>query len=484
MTANPHSTFSILLRSFLLAMVLWVCFANVSMAITDEQFKAKMTRNGTGTDSVVLCPVCPVVHAFMKGGLNLTKVMAEKVSDSLSTLVATMLAIWIAIQAGKLFYPFDPLDRATKILNETFGRVGIGIMVVLFIQNSSLYMNYILYPVIDTSLEVSNTMLTTASKFGSDSGIDTATLDARGCPITTTLTTEERIINSVVSQTRVAQRSIGLGLCSAMLALGFDTCFEGKNPTCGTPPPPPSSPEEQVVKGFFDLLGGLKDAAVAFASKTWSNVVGLKDFASAVQQQGLGSALMDIITRILVAFFIVGIYGYLWLIYPIYMLDFVFKWVVISIFFPIIAVSVIFPGTRGTATAALKGLGHAGMTAVMMATILGIIISMTNEMFLTGDMLAKMGSTDKLFMQQGNYWVVLMGGFLMLHMLKQAPKLAEYFFDSKIDANLANGLITIIRKWVETGVNLVVDVSTAGASAGVRNTVKGVVAAGKMAVPK
>lgn len=473
-----------LARCLLLAMVLLVCFADASMAFTDEQFKEKMTRNGTGTNNVVLCPVCPVVGAFMKGGLNLTKVMAEKVSDSLSTLVATMLAIWIAIQAGKLFYPFGPLDRATKILNETFGRVGIGIMVVLFIQNSSLYMNYILYPVIDTSLEVSNTMLTTASKFGSDSGIDTATLDARGCPISTTQTTEERIINSVVSQTRVVQRNIGLGLCSAMLALGFDICFEGKNPTCGAPTPPATNPNAQVVQGFFNILGGLKDAAVNLASKTWNTVVGLKDFATAVQQQGPGSALMDIITRMIVTFLIFGIYGYLWLIYPVYMIDFVFKWIVISIFFPIIAVSVIFPGTRGTATAALKGLGNAGLTAVLMATIVGIIISITNQMFITEDMLKNLSSTDKSFMEQGNYWVVLMGGFLMLHMLKQAPKLAAYFFDSKIDANLANGLIGIIRKWVETGVNLAVDAATAGASAGVRNTVKGVVAAGKMAVPK
>jgi hypothetical protein len=193
---------------------------------------------------------------------------------------------------------------------------------------------------------------------------------------------------------------------------------------------------------------------------------------------------MNILAAMLVAFIIFGIYGYLWLIYPIYMLDFVFKWVVISIFFPIIAVSVIFPSTRGTAIAAPKGLGNAGLTAVMMAAIVGIIISVNDTMFLENDLLSNMKNTDKSFMEKGNYWIVLMNGFLMLHMFKQSPKLAAYFFDSKMDANLADSLIKVIRKWIETGVNLAVDVATAGSSAGVRNAVKGVVKAGKMVVPK
>jgi hypothetical protein len=471
-------------RFFALVMVLLVCSSSASMAFTQEQYKKKMTRNAEGTESVVMCPVCPVINAFMKGGLNLTEVVAAEISASLSTLVGVMLAIGLLIQGGKLLYPFGPLDRASKILNETFSRLSIGVMVALFIQSSTLYMNYILYPIIDTTVSVSNTLLTTASKYGNNATIDSAvTVDENNCPIARTTDPKQQIINSITSQARVAQRSIGLGMCSAMLALGFDTCFEGKPQTCGASTNASTSTTTQLTPlgTFFKVL----DSVTAFESlkKIAGNTL---RFGADVVTKGnpFSLNLMNVITAMIVAFLIFGIYGYLWLIYPIYMLDFVFKWIVISIFFPIIAVSVIFPSTRGTATAALKGLGNAGLTAVMMATIVGIIVNVTDTMFLQDDLLKQMKETDKIFMEQGNYWIVLMSGFLMLHMVKQCPKLAGYFFDSKIDANLAQGLIGIIRKCIETGVNLVVDASTAGASAGMRNAVKGVVAAGKMAVPK
>jgi hypothetical protein len=393
-----------------------------------------------------------------------------------------MLAIGLVIQAGKVLYPFGPLDRASKILNETFSRLSIGVMVVLFIQSSSLYMNYILYPIIDTTIDVSNTILTTASQYGNDATEDASVaVDENNCPIATPTDAKERIVNTITSQTRVAQRSIGLGMCSAMLALGLDVCFEGQKKNCTTAAPTPTTTQLTPLGTFLKVVNSIThiDSFTKIAKNT-------ARFGADVIKKGnpFSIDVMNILAAMLVAFIIFGIYGYLWLIYPIYMLDFVFKWVVISIFFPIIAVSVIFPSTRGTAIAALKGLGNAGLTAVMMAAIVGIIISVNDTMFLENDLLSNMKNTDKSFMEKGNYWIVLMNGFLMLHMFKQSPKLAAYFFDSKMDANLADSLIKVIRKWIETGVNLAVDVATAGSSAGVRNAVKGVVKAGKMVVPK
>jgi hypothetical protein len=409
----------------------------------------------------IKCPSCPVMEAVTKGALALTDDMTDLMVESLQGLVMAALGVWMLLQVAKLLFPFGPLDRVPNTLNSVTGMIILAIGVMFVLGSADLYKRYILHPIIAASINASNVILSEAISVTSQA---TSTTPARNPnptpaaapqlpPITMTAdldTFDTQVSVALVEHVKTVHETLQKGICLGISNTGLPGCMnetvvqknaQGK-----------SSWIDSGIKTIMDL--GQKGIDFAKGSVKFAETI-----LKALDQNEAGRLFTDLLIHIIAIFGIIIVYGLVWVKYPLYVLDVVMKWAVLSILWPLMAAAMLLPATRPSAFSALKGLGHAALTLVFLAAVIGTSLSVIDQMWNELEWAqGKDVTINKQTIGHHDYWLAVITGLVMLFLMKECPKMAGAFIDSSMDLRVGEGLWGKMKELVW----LAADVATAG----------------------
>lgn len=105
------------------------------------------------------CLMCPVFKRFFIQ----TTLTAFKISSGENGLakhsiniLGVFLGLWLLFQAGKIILPFGPMEKISQTLNNIVTRIFVVLIVVAMLLNIGLLWQYILLPVINTGMGLTN----------------------------------------------------------------------------------------------------------------------------------------------------------------------------------------------------------------------------------------------------------------------------------------------------------------------------------------
>ncbi|MCA3269670.1 MAG: hypothetical protein ACK5XX_08060 [Holosporales bacterium] len=368
------------------------------------------------------CVTCGVIDNYLRGAFNLHEKLFTVFAGGVQNLIAVVLVVWLLVEAGKMLTPFTPLDKASKVFNGAISRLGLAFLIILAIQSPKIYLNYIFYPIANSAVTVSMAVLQAASSVAAPGEIATPNCEAP--PLSTDK--KEVIIGTLSYQSCYAQENLkelawlSVRIVFAEFGVNFD---QNRNAAAN-----------RSQENFFMAIS-------KFA---------LKFFEAA-------ATFADVILRILAAMVLVVIYGWMWMIYPVRLLNLVFQWALVTILSPLLMASFIFPSVRPTAFAGLRALGHAALTLIFTAIVIGVIMTVAGQM--AGDIARMKGSLSDggggEALSTYDYWMLLVTGLIMNHLLGQAPKLAGVFIQSRMETDVASGLIGTVIGFFKLAVSFV-----------------------------
>ena len=407
-----------LLRCMIIALILLPLSAHAQPAATNKA--------ATTSINPVQCVVCSTVESYMMGGLTMHEKYFRAFASGTQNLVAVMLVLWMLMELAKVLTPFTPLDRVTKLFNGVFNRFSFAILAVLAMQSPKIYLDYIFYPVIKTTLAASGAILDSTAKISNPNAVMTT-----GCAAQLQNTDpKQAIVKSLSCQTAYAQGHIGKLFDITRTAM-FDEI--GVN----------WETYRKQAAGQLSALGSFQ---------TWLN--GFGNLFDTVRTSGQN--FIDLLFRVIVMFVIMIIYLWVWFIYPLRLVGLVFQWGIITLFSPVLMGAFVFPSLRQTGMAGLRGIGHGAVTLLILSLFIGIIAAVANQ--IAGDV----SNFKDLFAKNGdaqlatkNYLVFLVNGMVMIHMLNQAPNIANIFFRSKFFVDAGDGILQSIKGFFMFAINFV-----------------------------
>ena len=445
---------------------------------------AANAQNAVINPQAIACPSCPVMESVIKGSMRLTNDMTTLVTDSLRAFVAALLGVWILLQVGKLLLPFGPLERVPNLFGTVSGMMLMAIAVLFVLGSPGFYKRYILYPIMTTSINASNLILDQAVSIGSAvttaGPTRSATSNPAAPPQLAQIATpandqafETAVSTALVNHVKTVHETLQKGICLGLAGAGSDGCFEKAASNLlvkiGKDFAQELATKLAVVGGTCGALTlgftiGTTPVGGAIAGGTCLVVAAIVNSFSGNPQEE-GRKFMEAVTYVLLLFFILIIYGILWIKYPLYVLDVVMKWAFLSILWPFMAAAMLLPATRGSAFAALKGLGHAALTLVFLAAVIGSSLSVLDQIWnQLGWAQGKAVTINLKTAAQPDYWLMALTGLVMLYLMKECPRMAAAFIDSSMDLRVSEG----VWQKVKDAFWMAADVVTAGKAGRVR----------------
>jgi hypothetical protein len=383
-------------------------------------------KAATTAVNLVQCVVCSTVESYMMGGLTMHEKYFTSFAKGTQNLVAVLLILWMLMELAKMLTPFTPMDRLTKLFNGVFNRFSFAILAVLAMQSPKVYLDYIFYPIIKTTLSVSGAILDSTAKISNPS----STIGLGCGKLLDNTDQKQAIVKSLSCQTAYAQGQIG-----KMFDVTRDAMFNefGVN----------FNDYRKEVQGQISALENFQTWLNGF----WSF---LKTVGSAISNLG------DLLLRVIVMFVVMFIYLWVLFIYPLRLVGLVFQWGIVTLFSPILMGAFVFPSLRQTGMAGLRGLGHGALTLLVLSLFIGIISAVAHQ--IAGDvsnfkdMFAKTGDAEAA---TANYLIFLVNGMVMLYMLNQAPNVANIFFRSRLFIDAGEGILQSIKGFLMFALNFV-----------------------------
>lgn len=366
------------------------------------------------------CITCGVIDNYLRGAFNLHEKLFVVFAGGVQNLVMAVLVVWLLVEAAKMLTPFTPLDRASKIFNGAISRMGLALLIILAIQSPKIYLNYLFYPIANTAVTVSMAVLQTATTIASG---EIATPDCTPPPVNSDK--KEVIIGTLSFQACFAQENLKE---LAMLSVRIVFAEFGVN---------------------FDEYRSVKQGESSENFFQWLSKLALSFFKAV-------TTFSELMLRVLTGIVLVIIFGWMWMIYPVRLLNLVFQWALVTILSPLLMAAFIFPSIRPTAFAGLRALGHAALTLIFTAIVIGVIMTVAGQM--AGDIARiKEGLTNGAGdgITTYDYWMLIVTGLIMNHLLGQAPKLAGVFIQSRMETDVATGLIGTIIGFFKFAVSFV-----------------------------
>lgn len=118
-----------------------------------------------------VCMFCPMVGRIFASAMLLGERVFVAIAPDAAQFLVVALAIWVLWQAGKLLFPFMPMERGSVTGNTVLTRIVLGIAasaILLAPGGYKLYWDNIYMPVVDGAITLSGTLL--------DSGMQEGTL--------------------------------------------------------------------------------------------------------------------------------------------------------------------------------------------------------------------------------------------------------------------------------------------------------------------
>lgn len=322
-------------------------------------FAADATAAEPMSASIDSCWTCNFVGTFVVVGDAAAKSIYSVVAEPMGSFITYIFLIWIALQAVKLFFPFDD---AGGILKSIVLRSLVFMVVLMAFSESgrSLYFDWIYEQAIYFGSSVATEILAKVSGFGGQSA-GALFEDASG---------NFRLLVSAPSIPS-GLTAIDPGLITGML---------------------------RMIESVQNLAYFVFDCALEAG-----RVITLGSFFTS-----FGTKLMSVIASLLL--FVV--YGIILFSFPFYVVDLFFRLMILSSMAPLLIGSFLMGPTRGYAKAALKGIVQSALVLLTAAIVFSLAAAII--MAVPGAFSSQSGETINNFVELRAYLASRSAGFSLL----------------------------------------------------------------------
>ena len=461
-----------LLSLFLSIVVLYAppAMAQASMPITAADLYEKNVR--------LMCWTCPAVSSFYEASVVLGYMFSQRIVPYVRELLGVVMGLWILWQVLKIMAPFGPMGGVTEVWNKIAGKLALFIFLMVFLSNTGfgLFWSWIVNPIYVTGVNLSTTMLEATQDATADTSLFTGVIGEANCDwraedfpkITSTLVNVDNVGEIVSAGQKVlcmvndVQKIMGVGV-----AMGLTAAFFAAG----------------------DIKAPYTNVKIAGGRILPEINIPVPDIG------GFINSLTKLLLMFSAGIFLAVIYLIALLLYPIYLIDALFKLSIIIVISPILIASYLFEITRGWATTAVKTLVGVAATLLFQSVIIGVSIAMISVTISKGlggvtsgsggagmtplaYMLSQSGVQSMFAIADGvmTIWFgFLAAGFLVLFMMGSATKMAQAFTGAAA-SGMASGLIN-------GAIGAGVAIATAGAGFAISSAAAGMMSKGGGTAP-
>ncbi len=456
--------------------------------VTETAEKGNME---TFYDGVIgtFCWACPVFSQFYQAAIALGISFSVTISDSLTKLLAVVFGVWLLWNVSMIFLPFGGANPG-EIFNKITSKLVLFVFLLAFLGNYGLVWQWLISPIFNTGIGMSNAMLTSTNNIlgmagtgSSFSGVDPAKADSWFYLNTSNPTQcypSSRLTFTTLDT--LAGSSIGQ-------RAGMNTAPQGEAPAVEDM----KNGAKALVCNIFNVqkVFGV-GAAMAFMTILYAGGDYPTSDASwydvAAHLSNAVSYIVKLIVGLIVGLVLGVVYLLAILLYPLYLIDAIFKFGVIAVISPILVASYFLPMTRSWAIKGIQGLVGVAASLLFLSVIVGLSLSMMATTIIEVNSIANEGATastvaaasaaifSKLsfglagIVLSREFWIMFLGflvaGVLAIFLMKKANPLASEFTGAALGSDVMGAFVKSGEQLAKLGVTLAAAAATSGAAAG------------------
>jgi hypothetical protein len=272
------------------------------------------------------CWLCNIFALSYDISVVLSERVFEKLGAPLANLIAFALGVWVLFQAAKLMTPFGPMAGPTGIANMIFIRLGIALLVMTMLRlGFSAYNDLIQAPLMGAGVELSQELLNTASD----------TLGSLG---------------SVWKKPDCEDSFIPTPYISAAAT------YYNNHPEANT-----------TRRNFICLPRQMQDTLGSGMAFGISNIMAAGNLGEIS-----GEAVVRAFDRFFSGVVLVALYFIAIIIFGMFLLDMLFRFILTGALSPIWLASAVFPNTRFAFSQGVRQLARCALTMVLMTVLIVI----------------------------------------------------------------------------------------------------------------
>lgn len=272
------------------------------------------------------CWLCNIFALSYDISVVLSERVFERLGAPLANLIAFALGVWVLFQAAKLMAPFGPMAGPTGIANMIFIRLGIALIIMTMLRfGFSSYNDLIQAPIMGAGVELSQELLNTASNTLSSLGSMWKKPDCEDSFIPTPYITAAATYYNNHPEANTTRRNF---IC--------------------------------LPRQMQDTLG----SGMAFGI---SNIMAAGNLG-----QLSGEAIVRSFDRFFSGVVLVALYFIAIIIFGMFLLDMLFRFILTGALSPIWLASAVFPNTRFAFSQGVRQLARCALTLVFMTVLIVI----------------------------------------------------------------------------------------------------------------
>jgi type IV secretory pathway VirB6-like protein len=110
------------------------------------------------------CWLCNIFSVSYDLSMVIGERAFAKFGTAIANLIAVLLALWVLFEAAKLIAPFGPMSGPAGVANMVVVRIGIALMVIVALRSFEFYNSYIQSPMMGAGVQLSTDLLNTAEQ--------------------------------------------------------------------------------------------------------------------------------------------------------------------------------------------------------------------------------------------------------------------------------------------------------------------------------
>lgn len=403
-----------------------------------------------------LCWTCPALGTFYEASVVLGYQISQDIVGPLRGILGGALGLWLLWHIVKIFMPFGSTAGIGEVFNKIASRLALFIFLLAFLSNTGfgLFWEYIISPIYVTGISLSTKVL---EKTAASTGIFAGTIGG-ACDYNVVTFTGIDSLTNIGTTHREDIKEAG----RRMMCLANDV---------------------QKVMGVGAAMGVMgmmlagSDLKVSYSEQKVGGGRFLPEITIPIPDiAGTISALVKMIMMFVAGIVLAIVFVLAILIYPIYLLDAMFRLGIIIVISPILISAYLFELTRGWAVQAVKMLVGIAATLFFQSIIVGLSVSIINATIsevgngaaTINDFLANTAVKATFAFYDGVtlvWFSFFASGFLVLYMMKSASKIAQEFVGMGAGDEVRGGVVGAIQKAATLAAYAGAAVATGGASA-------------------
>jgi hypothetical protein len=370
---------------------------------------------------------------FYQASVVLGAAFSTEIAKGLTILLALVFGVWLLWQVAKIMMPFGPEGGVADIFNKITSKLVLFVFLLVLVGNWGLVWSYFISPITITGLELANSMLASTGRI---------------------LT-----VNSGGGRNQDLMTQLGLNFndgpnCSAANRLTFNffdssgAIFSAANATAQVADMKNLSRSiacnifnVQKIYGVGAALGVLTMMYSGNDFPPWSGT-SYADWAV-----GTVTALIKTIVAIIIGLIMAALFVVVILIYPLYLVDTVFRLGIITVISPILVAAYFLPMTRSWSTTGIKILVASAASFFFLSVLVGLsLVMMAATLSEAGAILSgtvDSGGKDPSFLINATpfglasliftnvFWMIFLSltavAVLSLFLMRKANQLAQEF---------------------------------------------------------